>query len=57
VVIDGHSPFGATGHPHAIESTALLEMLLFSGIFIAIAAGFVFFWRKKRANALNGRGA
>jgi hypothetical protein len=55
-VIDGHSPFGATGHPHAIESTALLEMLLVSGIFIAIAAGIVFFWRKKRANTLNGRG-
>jgi hypothetical protein len=50
-VIDGHSPFGATGHPHAIESTFLLEMLLFSGIFIAIAAGFVFFWRKRKANA------
>jgi hypothetical protein len=56
-VIDGHSPFGATGHPHAIESTFLLEMLLFSGIFIAIAAGFVLFWRKRKANALNGRGA
>jgi hypothetical protein len=46
-VIDGHSPFGATGHPHAIQSTMLLEMLMFAGIFIAIAAGFVFFWRKK----------
>ncbi len=45
--IDGHSPFGATGHPNAIESTLLLEMLLFASIFIAIAAGVVFFWRKK----------
>ncbi|UCE74769.1 MAG: hypothetical protein JSV56_03455 [Methanomassiliicoccales archaeon] len=55
-VIDGHSPFGATGHPHAIQSTLLLEILLFSGIFIAVAAGVVIFWRKKRAKTLNGRG-
>lgn len=50
-VIDGHSPFGAKGHPHAIESTMLLEMLLYSAIFIAIVAGVVFFWRKRKANS------
>jgi hypothetical protein len=54
--IDGHSPFGAKGHPHAIQSTFLLEVLLFAGIFVAIAAPTVFFWRRKRARVLNGRG-
>jgi len=49
--IEGHSPFGATGHPHAIESTLLLELLLYSGIFIALVAGVVLFWRRRRENA------
>lgn len=56
-VIDGHSPFGAKGHPHAIEPTLLLEMLLYSVILAAIVAGFVFFWRKKRANSTAMKGA
>ncbi|UCE36861.1 MAG: hypothetical protein JSW00_15345 [Thermoplasmata archaeon] len=47
-VIDGHSPFGARGHPHAIQSMLLWEILLFSSIFIAIAAGFVYFWKKRK---------
>jgi hypothetical protein len=46
-VIAGHSPYGANGHPHAIESTMLLEMLLFAGIFIAIGVVVVLFIKKK----------
>ncbi len=53
-VIEGHSPFGATGHPHAIESTWFMEMLLYSGIFIAIAAPLVLIWRRKRAALVKG---
>jgi hypothetical protein len=45
--IDGHSPFGATGHPHAIGSTLLLEILLFGGIFAAIALVAVLYLKKK----------
>jgi hypothetical protein len=55
-VIDGHSPFGATGHPHAIGSTLLLEILLLAGIIIAIAAPMFFFWRKKRASSVSAEG-
>ncbi|UCG70634.1 MAG: hypothetical protein JSV09_06350, partial [Thermoplasmata archaeon] len=50
-VIDGHSPFGAKGHPHAIESTWLLEMLLYSAILLAVVAGVALIWRKRRADA------
>jgi hypothetical protein len=45
--IDGHSPFGARGHPHAIGSTWLLEMLLLLGIFAAIGLVVVLFLKKK----------
>ncbi len=50
MMIDGHSPFGATGHPHAIQSTLLLEILLLAGIIIAVAAPVFFIWRKRKAN-------
>jgi hypothetical protein len=54
--IDGHSPFGARSHPHAIESTLLLEMMIIAVIFLAVAAPVVFFWRRRR-KVVNGRGA
>jgi hypothetical protein len=46
-VIDGHSPFGSSGHPHAIESTFLLEMLLLGGILAAVGVVVVLFIKKK----------
>jgi hypothetical protein len=50
--IDGHSPFGAKSHPHAIESTFLLEMMVLAAIMLAVAAPIVFFWRKKRGKVV-----
>jgi hypothetical protein len=47
ITIDGHSPFGARGHPHAIGSAWLLEMLLFLVIFAAIGLVVVLFLKKK----------
>jgi hypothetical protein len=47
VTIDGHSPFGATGHPHAIGSTFILEMILFGSIFAAIGLIIGLYLKKK----------
>ncbi len=50
--IDGHAPFGAKSHPHAIKSTLIWEILIIAGIIVAIAAGIVYFRRKKRTNVV-----
>jgi hypothetical protein len=50
--IDGHSPFGARSHPNAIESTFLLEMMIFAIILLAVAAPIVLFWRKKKGKVV-----
>jgi hypothetical protein len=44
--VGGHDPYGATSHPAAIGSTALLEYALYSAIVIVVGAAVVMRWKK-----------
>ncbi|MFW3145731.1 MAG: hypothetical protein ACMUIE_02840 [Thermoplasmatota archaeon] len=53
-VIDGHAPFGATGHPHSVGTGLLYDILLLAAIIGLIGAGAWVYYRQRKGLSVPG---